>query len=281
MCSRKQTQMEDTNMDHTEQEAAAADENTKNQEEEAINTLAETPAKTTATIVIPSKEGVKEFFSNTFVLAILVAISVFIIGTTFRNYANESGEALTAPLVELTRNQTDIDSLSTALLPIEKKKIESLNQIINMHKAHHKATFLMMYEFHYANITFLAIFSILTASMVFLVGQKGWNNSVPLTKRLFIVFAAYTAFYGVSINIYQQKENIQNNLDAYVNYDNLQKEIYSFSLSDPYTVEKDTIGFNQFFTSTSLKLRELNQVYMQFDETAASRAKIEIPGDNN
>ena len=262
-------------MEDTNQNATAPDQDPEKQKDVECS---ETAGTTTNNVII-SKERIKAFFSNTFVIGVLVAICVYIIGIGFRKLASESGEKLTAPFSQITEYQTNIDSLSAALLPSERKKVGSLNQIINEHKVHHKTAFLMMYRFHYANITFLAFFSILTAAMVFLIGQEGWKNSKELTKRLFIVFAAYTAFYGVSINIYQQKENIQNNLNAYLNYDNLQKEVYTFCLAEPYVTDTVTIEFNDFFITASLELQKLNKVYMQFDETAISSAKIQLPGN--
>lgn len=198
----------------------------------------------------------------------LVLLSI-IAAMGFRHVAQKTGSELITPLDNVSSLQSDIKATDYSLKKNEFNKIQKINEIILKHKEHHKKTFLTLYEYHFSSISLLIIFSILTGLLAFLIGQKGWKETHQTTRTLFLTCGALASFYALSINVYKQDVGINKNLDSYIQYDNLQKEILNYYSTEPnQKLDGDTLNFSDFHTYTVKRLVEINNIYLEFDKNA-------------
>jgi len=187
----------------------------------------------------------------------------------FRHIANSTGKKLIAPLDRVSIIQSDLKNSDCSLNYRHLIKIQKLNKVILEHKEHHKQTFLTLYKFHFSSVSQLTIFSIITGLLAFLIGQKGWKDTNPTIRSLFLACGALTSFYALSINVYKQDIGINKNLESYIQYDNLQKEILNFCSTESHqNIKGDTLNFDDFHTYTVKKLIEINNIYLEFDKDA-------------
>jgi len=204
-------------------------------------------------------------------LAIGIVILSQVAAFFLRNMAAKEGQTMIGPLDTVSEIQSHLEPKDSDLSIIEIAKLNRLNKIICGHKEHHKVTFLELYEYHFASTTLFTICSILAAVFAFLVGQEGWKSSSLLIRYMLITFSALTSFYGLSVKVYKQDTSIQKNLGSYVNYDNLQKQILNFSYTQQTSNEEDKkLDFNQFHSYITAEMIKINNLYLEFDQSAVS-----------
>lgn len=214
-----------------------------------------------------------KFFNNILRHPIFLCICLVLLSQIsavgFRYLAQKTGNELITPLDNVSSLQSDIKATDYSLKENEFKKIQKVNEIISKHKEHHKKTFLTLYGYHFSSISLLIIFSILTGFLAFLIGQEGWKETHRITRFLFLTCGALTSFYALSINVYKQDVGINKNLDSYIQYDNLQKEILNYYSTEPnQKLDGDTLSFSDFHTYTIKRLVEINNIYLEFDKDA-------------
>ncbi len=186
-----------------------------------------------------------------------------------RNGSEDLGIKLMAPLDSVSQMQSVHDVNYHTISADETTKINRLNKIISSHKEQHKLTFLELYKFHFASLSLLTIFSILTGILAFVIGHNGWKETSGMVKTLFLTSVALTSFYGLSINVYQQDVGINKNLNSYIQYDNIQKEILNYCSTSPnQALNGDTLAFSDFHTLIVEKLVNANTIYLEFDQDA-------------
>src|SRR5690606_21330275 len=105
--------------------------------------------------------------------------------------------------------------------------------------------------------------------LAFLIGQKGWRETDQWIRSLFLTSGALTSFYVLSINVFKQDVGINKNLESYIQYDNLQKEVLNFCSTEPHqSIKGDTLNFTSFHTYAVTRLVEINNIYLEFDKDA-------------
>jgi hypothetical protein len=73
------------------------------------------------------------------------------------------------------------------------------------------------------------VFTTLLTIILFLVAAKGWQNTNNFLKALFLLTTLLASFYFFLPNVFNNKENLQNNLGKVIVFQKLQSNIISFS----------------------------------------------------
>lgn len=101
------------------------------------------------------------------------------------------------------------------------------------------------------------VYTTLLTIILFLVAAKGWQNTNIFLKAFFLLTTLLTSFYFFVPNVFNNKENLQNNLQKVIVFQRLQSNILSFSNTLNQTDKKkvdsmitsinDTIKYNYNF----------------------------------
>lgn len=198
------------------------------------------------------------------IIGIIILTQICAFG--FRCLAKEKGAKILEPLSKNSQLLQDgiinLSSLDSQSL----EKILNLNLRIGNKKESHKQAFLVIYPYHFASSSLLLILSSISIVVIFLAVQNGINNTNPYFKSTFFTLAAITSFYGLSPLVYKQDINISTNLTKFILYDNLQEEIYNYSVSSPNVNSlNDTLSINEFHSLITRKMSEINSVNLEFD----------------
>lgn len=201
-----------------------------------------------------------------------IVVSAIIVGCTAiiaavaRSYAGRSGKKILSSLESSDSLQTNLVAGNSGL---SKEQIESLTEqatIIQNHKALHKETFLTLYKFHFASVSLLLISSVITSVLAFVIAQKGWANATSFIQVSFLTCVALTSFYGLSPVVFKQDAGIKKNISSFIAFDNLQKEIYNYSRTNPcQTSNGEALTFNAFFSIITKRIKELNNIHLEFN----------------
>jgi hypothetical protein len=159
--------------------------------------------------------------------------------------------------IMLTKSNAS-DSLSLQQTNILLRKISILEQ----NKEHHLDIIQMMSKNKYSLYTLFPLLSAITAIFILLIIQKGWNSSKPHTKVYFVLFTTLTSLVGIYPEVYQTTDGISEHTKSYLDYDNLQKTIFSYSLTAPI-VDRDTFEFVEFIDRVNSL--ERNLASLRFD----------------
>ncbi|MDQ3110312.1 MAG: hypothetical protein M3R17_10495 [Bacteroidota bacterium] len=199
-------------------------------------------------------------------IAVLIVGCTAIVAAVSRSYAGRSGKKILSSLESSDRLQTNLVVSNSGLT---KEQIESLTEqasIIQNHKTLHKETFLTLYKFHFASVSLLLIFSVITSVLAFVIAQKGWANIASFIQASFLTCVALTSFYGLSPVVFKQDAGIKKNISSFIAFDNLQKEIYNYSRTNPcQTSNGEVLSFNAFFSQVTKRIKELNNIYLEFN----------------
>ena len=122
-----------------------------------------------------------------------------------------------------------------------------------------------LYKNNYALLSLLPFLSAITAILTFLVIQSGWEKSNIYTKAFFILFATITALTNIYPTVYQQTESIEKNMNNYLGYNLLQKDIFHYSIIQP-GINGDSCKFIQFLDSLNLKEAKLSKIYFDLSQ---------------
>lgn len=215
----------------------------------------------------------KQLFEIIWVRHFLIVIGILILwqigAAGLRQKAHNNANVILEPrnlnskLVQ--KGMTTLSTLDTLSL----RKLQNLSTIIENRKEEKKQAFLDLYQYHFASATLLLIFSSISVILIFVVAQIGLNNANPFLKTVFYVLAALTSFYALSPLVYKQESNITKNLTGYLNYDNLQEEIYNYALTKPsITPTNDTLSFDKFHSRVINGMAMVNTIDFEFDYKA-------------
>jgi hypothetical protein len=200
------------------------------------------------------------------IIAILIIGCTAIIAAFSRWYAGRSGIRILESLELSDGMQTNLIVDCSGLTKAETEKLTEQAKIIQNHKTLHKKTFLTLYKFHFASVSLLLIFSVITSVLAFTIAQKGWTNSIIEVQASFLTCVALTSFYGLSPIVFKQDISIKKNIASFIRFDNLQKEIYNYSRTNPcQTTNGEVLNFNTFFSLMTKRIQELNNIYLEFN----------------
>jgi len=120
---------------------------------------------------------------------------------------------------------------------------------------------------NYALLTLFPFLSAITAILVFLIIQKGWNSSNLYLKTYFILFTTLTSLIGVYSEVYKQSSSIERHTKNYLEYTKIQKTIFNYSLTAPL-LEKELIPFYQFIDQINFQENKLTTLIFSIEKKA-------------
>lgn len=209
------------------------------------------------------------YLTVSIVLIISMVVSLFLMNRNkFEEISHKSLSFVNSAYdknVELTKASSS-DSLSTEQVDILLKKIA----VIEQNKLHHIDSLKMLSKNNYALLTLLPFMSAITAVLIFLIIQKGWNETDDYLKTYFILFTVLTSLIGIYPEVYDQSNNIEKHMESYINYKKIQKTIFNYSLTAP-VIEKDTLRFNQFINEVNTKEKELINLIFSIEKKSLEK----------
>ena len=155
-------------------------------------------------------------------------------------------------------------------------------EVLEKRKKFKKEIFLTLYRNYFAVITLFPILAGITAILSIFVFGKGWNDSKPRLKAVFLFFAITTSIIGAFPNIYQHKQTYSINVSHYEKLDRLQQRLINcainFEKNEDNTIkinciksieneELETIGFDFGLELYDVNFKYLNQLRKQNNPT--------------
>lgn len=218
----------------------------------------------------PKRKEVKEGIILIATILIFTVIALLFL----RNHAEKEGKELMQPMDEVSRlhaeegykNCVNLDKEQTASLL-------RLNNALQQYKQQHEITFLKLYKYHFTSSTLFLVFSILSALALFLITQEGWKNTSNIVRILFLTCTAFASFFGLSLSTFEQKISIDQNANAYIDYDNLQKRLRNYCATS-MTTDAEFITFDQMHSEIVKEAETLHGFYLEFDTESVNAATI-------
>lgn len=208
------------------------------------------------------KQKLKEITITVIIIVILTATGIYFL----RKHANKEGSELMHSMNEASRIRADKSVKDCYTIDDwQEDRLITLNSELQKYKEQHEVTFLKLYTYHYTSSTLFLIFSILSALTVFVITQDGWKGTSHNIKVLFLVFMSLTSFFGISASTFDQKVSIQKNGQAYINYDNLQKELMNYCATN-LDIKGDSISFKKIHSGVMNRMTKLHDFYLEFDK---------------
>lgn len=167
--------------------------------------------------------------------------------------------------IQLTKTAAS-DSLSKAQINV----LLSKTSIIERNKSHHLYNIKTLSKNKYALYTMFPFLSAITAIFIFLIIQKGWHSTNTYVKAYFVFFTTLTSLVGIYPDVYQATEGIAEHTQSYLDYDNLQKKVFAYSLTAPM-IEGDTIQFNQFIDRVNTQERSLSTLRFDIEKKSLDK----------
>jgi hypothetical protein len=207
----------------------------------------------------------KIWFKHT--LLVLGILSLWQIGAfAFRTMAQGNGEKILDPISKNYSLQLEGIKTLSSLEKVNQKKLLILFSKVENQKEQHKKAFLIFYPYHFASSALLLILSTISIVVLFLIARLGIDNVNPYFRTIFFSVAALTSFYALSPLVFKQETNIANNLNKFIQYDNLSGEIYNYAITTPnVNSTNDTLTFNQFHGLITKRMAEINSINVEFD----------------
>ncbi|MFN8251783.1 MAG: hypothetical protein U0V75_07860 [Ferruginibacter sp.] len=144
-------------------------------------------------------------------------------------------------------------------------------EAIGFAKQHHKETGRVYYANYYTFTVILSIATILTAILLIIIANNGWQKATPLAKVSFFTLFSISSFFGVMTATLGQKENYENNFKQYIFYDKVQNNILTFvNTSEKFDSVKSKNLVDSFIVAINSDLRNNNQFFMSIDASKIS-----------
>ncbi|MEM7515042.1 MAG: hypothetical protein AAF388_29210 [Bacteroidota bacterium] len=173
--------------------------------------------------------------------------------------------------------QTRINSLKNDRVMSDEDKISTLKvqyKILTERKKHHRDLAGFFVSNYYASILIVLFASISGGIIIFVIANKGWARTNPYIKAVFFVLSFMAVFFAIFPNVFGQRGNFENNLEAFIRYDNLQLEIFNYmSTSQKNELENNAISLDSMITYVNKRIIELNQIYISNAETRLTKAQ--------
>jgi hypothetical protein len=119
---------------------------------------------------------------------------------------------------------------------------------------------------NYFTINFLFPFvSGILAILTFFVTQKGWSQVSNELKTLFVLFAFTSAIVGLFPTIFKQKENINTNMNVYIENQKLQQTIYDFAKTYHLSIKRQADTLFMFFKNTDKFSLDVIETHFEMD----------------
>ena len=167
------------------------------------------------------------------------------------------------------------DSVHNNIGTLKMDYLKMQYRAIGFAKEHHKETGRVYYTNYYTFTVILSIATILTAILLIIIANKGWQQAEPLAKVSFFSFFAISSFFGVMTVSLNQKQNYENNFKQYIFYDKVQNNILTFvNTSEKYDSVKSKNVVDSFIVAINTDLRSNNQFFLDIDASKISLDEI-------
>lgn len=142
---------------------------------------------------------------------------------------------------------------------------------ISYAKEHHKEIGRIYYANYYTFTVILTLATILSAIVLIVIANKGWQAADTLAKVSFFSFFAVSSFFGIMITTLGQKENSESNFKQYLFYDKVQNNILTFvNTSEKFDSLKSKNIVDSFIVAINNDLRNNNQFFISIDANKVS-----------
>ncbi|MFD0861254.1 hypothetical protein ACFQ1M_03475 [Sungkyunkwania multivorans] len=209
----------------------------------------------------------------TLLLFVLIFISLQLLAGYFRNLAKDIAATSFQPYEDNATLYSAI--VEKGNLPeIQRAKTLEVLAIADGHKKHHEEIALNTFRFRYMTVTMLMICSILVAALLLYITPKGWNQINDNLKAVFLLLVAHSAFYGGSSVVYGQEATLEDNVNQYVTFDNIQKglitSVIRYQLGDSIARDTLIIRLNRNIAATNEKIMMANDIKFNLQEYKAT-----------
>jgi hypothetical protein len=167
------------------------------------------------------------------------------------------------------------DSVHNNIGIVKMEYLKMQYKAIGFAKEHHKETGRVYYTNYYTFTVILSVATILTAILLIIIANKGWQQAEPLAKVSFFSFFAISSFFGIMTVSLNQKQNYENNFKQYIFYDKVQNNILTFvNTSEKYDSVRSKNVVDSFIVAINTDLRSNNQFFLDIDASKISLDEI-------
>jgi hypothetical protein len=134
---------------------------------------------------------------------------------------------------------------------------------------HHASVMAFFSQAYYSAICVLLFAGAILAAAVFFIGTKGWGQTNPYVRTIFVLMTVTVAFYGLWPPVFQQEKNLSDNKALFLEYETLQNEISSYPVTGT-NVKNESKSPNDFINYVDSEMARLGNVAIGFDYTKIS-----------
>lgn len=167
------------------------------------------------------------------------------------------------------------DTVHTNIGKIKMNYLKMQYRAIGFAKEHHKETGRVYYANYYTFTVILSVATILTAILLIIITNNGWQKADTFAKVSFFSFFAITSFFGIMTVTLSQKDNYENNFKQYIFYDKVQNNILTFvNTSEKYDSAKSRNIVDSFIVAINNDMRASNQFFVNIDASKISLDEV-------
>ena len=97
------------------------------------------------------------------------------------------------------------------------------------------------YTFDFVFTWMIAFLGVFAALLSIFISHKGWQAIDPFVLNAFIVVVATSVFYASIPSVFKHKDNIQNNKNMFMKYNQIERQYLSYLATGKQTFNKTTI----------------------------------------
>ena len=151
----------------------------------------------------------------------------------------------------------------------EKERLEIQLRTIRDRVKHHGDVMAYFYVNYFLSIVMVMVAGLTVALTLFFIAQLGWNNTNTYIRAVFVVAAAYVAFYGLFPPVFQQQKNIIDNKELFLKYKALESEVASYDVTF-MTTQGEAKNPREFITYVDSEMGRIGNIALGFDITKVS-----------
>ncbi|HJZ78958.1 MAG TPA: hypothetical protein VKD91_01390 [Pyrinomonadaceae bacterium] len=228
-------------------------------------------------------------FGKHLILAVALAIAVALIGFGCGLFAkSEARTWLCEYDADLYRECPELMAAATTDLPSptptptpappatptpltveERSRLEAQAEKVRGLKRHHASVMAFFSQAYYTAICVLLFGGAVLALAMFFIGTKGWGQTNPYVRTVFVVMAVMVAFYGLWPPVFQQEKNLSDNKALFLEYETLQNEISSYNVTRT-NIKNEPKTPGDFINYVDSEMARLGNVAIGFDYTKIS-----------
>ena len=148
----------------------------------------------------------------------------------------------------------------------ERERLKVQLRTIRDRVKHHGDVMADFYVYYYMAIVMVMTCGLTVALTLFFIAQHGWNNTNTYVRTVFVVAAAYAAFYGLFPPVFQQQKNIVDNKELFLKYKARESEVESYGVT-LMNIKGEPKSPGEFITYVDAEMSRLGNIALGFDIT--------------